>query len=84
MVQEHRYYRFRFDFAWPNEKLFVELQSWKWHKTRLQLERDRWKSNIAQSHGWTVFQFSSSLLRKNPQVISGLIRKILNERRTDT
>jgi very-short-patch-repair endonuclease len=84
MKTEHRYYRFRFDFAWPSAKVAVEVQSKKWHHTQVQLERDRWKANIAQSNGWIVFQFSTSFIRRKPDVAMSLIRKVLRERGMQT
>lgn len=75
--REFSYYRFRFDFAWPSQKVAVEIQSKQWHRTYAQLERDRWKLNIAQSNGWIVLQFSPTLIRRKPAVVVGLLCKVL-------
>lgn len=77
MYREFKFYKFRFDFAWPDSKLLIEVQSHQWHHTKYQLENDRRKLNIATANGWKVYQFSSFLLKKHPQLIVDLIRKVL-------
>lgn len=68
-------FSFRFDFAWPNMKIAVEIQSHQWHRTKMQLERDRWKLNMAMSEGWILFQFSPWFVNTKPEVVVSLIRK---------
>ena len=68
-------FSFRFDFAWPNMKIAVEVQSHQWHHSKVQLERDRWKLNMAMSEGWIVLQFSPWFVNTKPEVVVSLIRK---------
>ena len=50
--------RFRFDFAWPIEKLLVEVQGGTWikggHSTGVGIARDCEKGCIAVVQGWRV------------------------------
>ena len=81
MVKEFKYYRFRYDFAWPFLKVAIECQSRKWHKTPTQLERDRYKLNVGQINGWIVLHVSTFLLRKKPNIVIGIVSKALSLRK---
>ncbi len=48
----------RADFAWPEAKVAVEIDSWKWHFGRQCWVRDGEKSNELQIDGWVVLHFS--------------------------
>lgn len=60
--------RFRFDFAHLPSKVAVEIQggtysrSPKSHNTGLGLDRDYEKNNLAQYHGYIVFQLSCKMI----------------------
>ncbi len=75
-VLPEREYRFapprkwRFDFAWPNLRVAVELEGGVWtggrHATGAGLVSDMDKYNAAASLGWLVLRFSATHLRKDP------------------
>ena len=60
----------RFDFAWPNKKVAIELDGGIWtrgaHVRGSHYESDRKKCNTAQLHGWIVLVFTSGMLDKDP------------------
>jgi len=64
--------RFRFDFAYPEKMLAIEVQGQTWHKgahsSGTGLERDYEKMNLAQSLGWRVYQFSSNMVESGEAV----------------
>ena len=70
-VREHRFLpprRFRFDFAWPDDLLAVEVDGGTWrgtgrHSRGLGYERDCEKLNLAAMNGWTVLRYTSSMVR---------------------
>ena len=69
-VREHRFLegrRFRFDLAWPQEKLAVEVQggthSGGRHTRGAGYERDREKMNLAQLSGWRVLEVTPEQIR---------------------
>jgi very-short-patch-repair endonuclease len=46
------------DFCWPELRLAVEIDSWKYHGTRTAHRRDRRRSTALQLAGWTVIRFT--------------------------
>lgn len=62
-VTEHRFHptrRWRFDYAWPEKMVAVEVQGGIWtrgaHSRGVGLTRDYAKLNEAQAMGWIVLQ----------------------------
>jgi very-short-patch-repair endonuclease len=58
--------KWRFDFAWPDQRVAVELDGGIWtkggHSTGGGIMRDMEKSNAAQLSGWLVLRFSDKHL----------------------
>jgi len=66
--------KWRFDFAWPDQKVAVELHGGTYahgrHTRGPGFDKDREKINAAQMAGWIVLEYSSRVLRDDPaQVI---------------
>jgi very-short-patch-repair endonuclease len=66
-VRQHRFHptrKFRFDFAWPEWKLAVEIQGSTWqkggHNTGYGLTADYEKLRLAQRAGWKVLPYGTS------------------------
>lgn len=57
--------KFRFDYAWLDVKIAVELNGATWtkgaHSTGRGIQRDYVKLNYCQILGWLVIQFDSSM-----------------------
>ena len=81
-------YMFRFDFAWPQYKLAVEVDggtSMVRRTKRGQLiaigshaqDSDYEKINLAAELGWTVLRYTVKMLRKNPAPCAIQVRKIM-------
>lgn len=67
----------RFDFAYPNAKLIIEVDGYRWHSGRHAWQRD-WKRNNALNRlGWTVLHFTAEDL-KTPGQVAQEIREVLN------
>jgi len=73
--------RFRFDFAWPDKLIAVELEGGVWSRGRhvrgKGYESDCEKYNLAQSLGWSVYRFTAGMLDRDPfgcieQVVAAL------------
>lgn len=69
-VCEHRFLpgrRFRLDFAWPEQRLGVEVHGGVWthgrHTRGAGFARDREKMNYAVMAGWRVLEFISDDVR---------------------
>jgi very-short-patch-repair endonuclease len=61
--------RHRFDFAWPQRKVAVEVDGGTWLRGggRHNADSDRNKLNIAASLGYRVLRFSGDMLTRDPQ-----------------
>ena len=44
------------DFAWPDRRLIVELDSWEYHRTRQAFEDDRRRDRYLKARGWTIIR----------------------------
>lgn len=58
--------RWRFDFAFPLEKIAVEIEGGIWasgaHTRGAHFESDCFKYNAAQKLGWTVLRYSTAMV----------------------
>ena len=64
--------RWRFDFAWPADKVAVEVQGGLWtggkHSRGAGIENDYEKGNAAQLLGWVVLHVSPGQIRSGQAV----------------
>ena len=64
--------KFRYDFAFVQEKLLIEVQGGIWirgsHARPKGITRDMTKLNLAQLAGWRVLQFSPAMVRSGEAV----------------
>lgn len=82
-VAEYRFHpsrKWRFDFAFPDHKLAVEIEGNAWHVNgggRHMQDSDMEKYNAAASLGWRVFRFSPGMLKRNPVDCIGIVAAAL-------
>jgi len=72
--------RHRFDFAWPDRKIAVEVEGNAWHTAgggRHMQDSDMEKYNIAAVLGWRVLRFSPGMLNSDPENCIETVRKAL-------
>ena len=69
--KEHKFMekrRFRFDFAWVDLMLGVEIEGGVWtggrHTRGAGYSKDLEKYNLAAMHGWTVYRFTTQDVKK--------------------
>lgn len=69
-VAEHRFHptrKWRFDFAWPEYMVAVEIEGGTWtggrHNTGKGMDSDMEKYNAAALMGWMVLRFSTSRVK---------------------
>lgn len=76
--------RWRFDFAWPEKAIAVEVMGGTWrggrHTRGAGYEQDCEKSNAAQRAGWRVFKYTSRMVKSGHAAKD--IMEILNAART--
>lgn len=76
---------FRFDLAWPDAKVAVEIQGGTWspqrmgHSSGSGIERDQAKANEAQLQGWIVLAYSDHGINDGSMVED--VRRALEIRR---
>jgi hypothetical protein len=58
--------RYVADFCWPDLRLIVEADSWRWHGGRLKTERDRDRDQLLTIAGWIVVHFTRSQIKNEP------------------
>ena len=72
--------RHRFDFAWPDRKIAVEVEGNAWGVKgggRHMQDSDLEKYNIAATLGWRVLRFSPGMLKDDPETCIEYVRKAL-------
>jgi len=80
--------RFRFDFAWPDRMIAMEVEGGVWmkggggHTTGKGYTRDLEKYNLATLHGWEVYRFTTQDVTKEIAIAfmkNIIINKIIME-----
>lgn len=71
--------RFRFDFAWPAQRVAVECDGGIWMRWggRHGRDADREKLNLAAANGWRVLRFSLAMLKREPDRCIGMLREAM-------
>jgi very-short-patch-repair endonuclease len=72
--------RWRFDFAWPDALVAVEIDGgqWKAGGGRHNTDADRDKLNHAAAIGWRVVRFSPQQVERDPDGCVALLRRALD------
>lgn len=75
--------KWRFDFAWPEQRVAVEIDGATWtqgrHTRGAGFERDCEKMNEAVLMGWRVLRFSGSMLGNDPDLCMKHVQALLNQ-----
>lgn len=73
--------RYSFDFAYPNQKLAIELEGGVYNQGRhtrgAGYEGDCRKYNLMTLHGWRLLRFTSGMLDSEPEQCIDMVRKAL-------
>lgn len=85
-VAEYRFHdkrRYRFDFAFPEHKVAVEIEGGIYmrrggHSTGGGITRDIEKGNLAVSEGWRVLRFTGPMLNRQPDECIDLVAGVLS------
>jgi very-short-patch-repair endonuclease len=71
----------RVDFAYPQERIVVEMDSRGFHQRQREFDRDRATSSRLGVAGWLVLPFTWKQLREDPDFVCESIRDALRARR---
>ena len=71
--------KWRFDYAWPTERVAVEIDGGQWvaNGGRHNRDSDREKLNQAAAQGWRVLRFSTQQVDRDPGGCVELLRRAL-------
>lgn len=67
----------RFDLAYPQAKLAIELDGRRWHSTADRFQADRERDREALAHGWVVVRFTWQDLTGRPREFVGIVARLL-------
>lgn len=80
-VREYRFApprRFRFDFAFVDQKVAIEIEGGTWsqgrHSRGSGMSKDAEKYNLATEYGWSVLRYTSDMLTDPHAVIEQVVR----------
>lgn len=83
-VREYRFStarRWRFDFAWPEQRVAVECQGGVWtngrHSRGAGQEADYEKHNAAVAQGWRVLYVTGGMLQRDPASLVNSLKGLL-------
>ena len=64
--------RWVLDFAYPDRRLAIETDGYRWHSSRERFETDRTKGNALTLDGWRVLRLTHHHLRNESEVVQHL------------
>ena len=70
----------RVDFAYPELKIAIEVQSYRWHSSRAAWHSDTDRLNRLQAFGWIIIQVTYEDLERRPDVVARRIRDAIDLR----
>jgi very-short-patch-repair endonuclease len=69
------------DFLFPDYRLIVETDSWRYHKTRRSFEDDRARDVLTLQAGYRTLRFTDRRLEREPRAVAAAIATVLADRR---
>lgn len=79
-VRDGRGFIGRLDFAYPELKIAIEVQSYRWHSSWASQGKDRERLNRLQILGWIVIQVTYEDLQHHSAFVAQRVREALNAR----
>lgn len=80
-VQQFRYGGRPIDFAWPEERVSVEINGWAYHRDTQRFEADNAKAAMLAAGGWLPLSFTWKQLTDEPEVCIARVAAALALRR---
>lgn len=66
--------KWRFDFAWPDKKVAVEVDGETSHARYYRVTLDALKRNAAVNQGWQVYTITGEMMTKDPGSILEILK----------
>ena len=74
---QHRIGAKRYDFAWPQQRVVVETDSWLAHANQVAFQADRSQTNALQLAGWLVLRFTWADLTRRSRATAATVSQAL-------
>ncbi len=74
----------RVDFAWPEQRLVVEVDGFAFHADRRSYRADRRRGNALVQAGWSVLRFSWEDVVQHPEYVVQCVRAVLSAAQVHT
>jgi very-short-patch-repair endonuclease len=71
---------YRWDLAWPEVKVAIEVSGWDGHAAHSDWLRNIEKRNWGVAHGWLILEFAWDHVTNNPAAVAAEIQRVLAER----
>lgn len=68
------------DLAYPEVKLAIEIDGFRWHRSPARKLADEQRQNLLVLAGWTVLRFSASAVRDDPDALTAAVASALAAR----
>jgi Protein of unknown function (DUF559) len=68
---------FQIDFVWRRQRVAVEVDSFKYHRTRGAFARDRRRDQLLQVEGWGHARFADMQIADEPAHVAAVLRHLL-------
>ncbi len=68
------------DFAWPDLRLALEADGFRWHSGRARFDRDRARRNELTLLGWRIIHVTWTDLDERPEKVIESVRRVLADR----
>lgn len=68
------------DFAYPEQRVAIEAESYQWHWGRQAFERDLVRRNQFTTYGWILLHFTWARMRRHPDQVVAETRHTLRQR----
>jgi very-short-patch-repair endonuclease len=66
-------FRYRVDFAYPEDRVVIEVDGWKHHGSRAAFEADRARDATLRTAGWTVLRFTWLQISRRPAWVAAQV-----------
>lgn len=68
----------RLDFAYPDQRVAIEADGFRYHADRHAFDHDRARANAVQALGWRVLRVTAKHLEQDPEAVSTWVRQALS------
>ena len=76
-VRNYQLIDYEVDFYWPELKVIVEVDSYRWHLNKASFDSDRAKDAALEARGYTVLRFTAKQIEDEPLAVIARIASVL-------